>query len=756
MIRLLKMRYRFATVAAQLKGLAMTPQVSELSIRRLLAIAAAAAILLLVTVVLGLTLGFQTRAQFEEVEASWSDYASVSEKKGIWISAIRGHLGYGGIIHNFKNYVLRQDPIYLELTQSQLTQFNAVMSAFLASDLLPGEASALDQIDRTIAEYEGKIPVAVRAAKDGWTPVRTDALVRVDDGGAIKALAELEIIWQENQQRSSARIVKAVEQGRQLIWIGFLSLFALMLAAIVIGTLLVLLVRNLRRAVTRLATELAERRRLERSESRLAAAVEQSPATIIMTDTDARIQYVNKKFQDLTGWKMHEVVGNTPALLQSGDSVPSLYPEIREKLSRGETWHGVFRNHCKDGASYWAETTILPLVGPEGTIINYIGIGEDITEKRQVREQIVHAQKLEAVGQLAGGVAHDFNNILTTIVGAAHLAALDAEPESDLENEIEQIDIAARRAQSLVQELLTFARREPGTSQPVVLSQIVDEVTNLLRASMPPTVTLDVADPLGNVTVMGDPTHLHQVVMNLSRNAAEAMGGDAGTIRVELAHHDMLDECETRADGWVRLSVIDDGPGMSPETKSHLFEPFFTTKPLGKGSGLGLSVVFGLVDEMHGRIRVESTPGNGSCFVVDVPATSLTGDAAAIADKPILGGHEYIMVIDDEAEIAGTFRRVLLRLGYRVDAFTSPLVALERFRAKPDRYDLIISDIVMPNMSGEEMIARFHEIRPALPVIFCSAYSPSSHKDDDTGPILMRKPVDPARLARGMRELLDA
>ena len=734
----------------------MTPHVSELSIRRVLSVAAAAATLLMVTVALGLTLGFQTRAQFEEVEASWSDYASVSEKKGIWISAIRGHLGYGGIIHNFKNYVLRQDPVYLDATRSQLTQFNAVMSAFRASDLLPGEASALDQIARTIAKYEEKIPVAVQAGQEGWAPVRTDARVRVDDSGAIKALAELEKIWRENQQRSSARIVKAVEQGQQLIWIGFLSLFALVLAASVIGTLLVLLVRNLRRAVTRLASELAERRRLERSESRLAAAVEQSPATIMMTDTDARIQYVNKKFQDLTGWRMHEVVGSTPALLQSGDAAPGLYSEIRKKLSKGETWHGVFRNHCKDGSSYWTETTILPLVGPEGTITNYIGIGEDITEKRQVREQVVRAQKLEAVGQLAGGVAHDFNNILTTIVGAAHLAALDAEPDSDLENEIEQIDIAARRAQSLVQELLTFARREPGKSQPVVLSQIVDEVTNLLRAAAPPTVTLDVAAPVGNVTVLGDPTHLHQVVMNLCRNAAEAMGGEAGTIRVELAHHVGLGDCETRADGWVRLSVLDDGPGMSAETKAHLFEPFFTTKPLGKGSGLGLSVVFGLVDEMHGRIGVESTPGEGSCFIVDVPATNLTSDAAAITDKPIPGGHEYIMVIDDEAEIAGTFRRVLLRLGYQVEAFTSPLVALERFRAKPDRYDLVISDIVMPDMSGEELVARFHEIRPALPVIFCSAYSPESRKDDGTGPKLMRKPVDPARLARGMREMLDA
>jgi CheY-like chemotaxis protein len=353
-------------------------------------------------------------------------------------------------------------------------------------------------------------------------------------------------------------------------------------------------------------------------------------------------------------------------------------------------------------------------------------------------------------------VAHDFNNILTTIVGAAHLATLDAEPDSDLAKEIEQIDIAARRAQSLVQELLTFARREPGKSQPVDLSDIVDEVTNLLKASVPPTVTLEVEAAPGNLTVLGDPTHLHQVVMNLCRNAAEAMSGTPGTIRVGLAHHDTLEDCEPCGDGWVRLSVMDDGPGMSADTKAHLFEPFFTTKPLGKGSGLGLSVVFGLVEEMSGRIRVDSTPGQGSCFRVDIPATTEAAREQVAKTEPIPGGHDYIMVIDDEAEIAGTFRRVLMRLGYRVEAFTSPLVALERFRVKPDRYDLVISDIVMPDMSGEELITRFLDLRPDLPVIYCSAYSPATHKSIEGGPMILRKPVDPAQLARGIRNLLDA
>lgn len=735
----------------------MRPAPHHIPLVRPVLIGAAAMVLMLITVGLGITLGVQTRAQFREIEASWAAYANDAERKGALISDIRGFLGYGGIIHNFKNYVLRQDTAYLARTRAQIEAFREAVAAFRDLPLSRREDSVIREIEATVARYESRLPIAIAAAERGWPPTRTDPLVRVDDTGAIAGLASLERVWRASQERSTARIFAAVGQGNALIWIGFLSIAALVCAAMILGGLLIVLVRDLRHVIGDLSNELAQRRKLERSQARLATIVEQSPATIILTDTQARIEYANRKFEELTGWARTEVLGRTPAFLQSGETTGAKYQGIRETLAQGDRWQGVFRNLRKDGSSYWAETTILPLKARDGSVHSFVGIGEDVTETRRAREQVVRAQKLEAVGQLAGGVAHDFNNILTTIVGASHLAAMDAPEGSDLAHEIDQIGIAARRAQALVRELLTFARREPGEPQPVVLFDIVAEVVALLRASVPPFITIEAEPPSsGRLAVMGDPTHLHQIIMNLCRNAAEALGGDAGTVRITLARSKPPQGAEAHAEGWVRMEVADTGPGMTADTQAHLFEPFFTTKPLGKGSGLGLAVVFGLVEEVGGRISVDSAPGQGAVFSIWFPATDREVDENMAPDAPLPRGNERIILIDDEAEVAGTFRRQLQRLGYRVEAFTSPLVALERFRAESGRFDLAISDLVMPHVSGEELVTRFRRIRADMPVIFCSGYKPSQIAVPGAPPDVLDKPVDPGVLARRVRAVLDA
>jgi len=260
-------------------------------------IGAAAMALLLVTVGLGMTLGVQTRAQFREIEASWADYAGGAERKGALISEIRGYLGYGGIIHNFKNLVLRQEPEYLERTRTQIDGFRKTVAAFRALDISPLEDAVIGDIEAAVSAYEAKLPIAEQAAAEGWPPTRTDPLVRVDDTGAIDGLAQLELVWRNIQQASTQRIFHAVGQGNTLIWIGFLSIAALVLAALILGGLLIVLVRDLRHAVGELSTELTQRRKVEHARERLATIVEQRPATIILTDTDARIQLVNQKFE---------------------------------------------------------------------------------------------------------------------------------------------------------------------------------------------------------------------------------------------------------------------------------------------------------------------------------------------------------------------------------------------------------------------------------------------------------------------------
>jgi len=718
--------------------------------------ALSASVLLIVTVFLGGALGLMTQSQFREIQQSWIEYSEGAERKGILISEIRGLLGYGGIIHNFKNYVLRQDPLYLERTRAQLDDFEDVILGFRALELSEVEQAAVAAIEGAVGEYASQLGVAVEAAELGLSSEETDARVRVDDSRAVAALADLERIWSGLQSSSSRRLLTAVGQGQTLIWIGFLSIAALVLAAFLVGLLLIRLFRDLRGAVTDLGEELAERKRLELSEGRLATAVEQSPATIIITDTNARIQYVNAKFTELSGWTLDEVHGKTPAFLQSGDADEGVYHKIRTGLAKGETWHGVFRNRKKDGSSYWVETTILPLVADDGSIQNFIGISEDITEKRQARDQVVRAQKLEAVGQLAGGVAHDFNNILTTIVGSAHLAGLDALEGSDLAGEIAQIDIAARRAQGLIRELLTFARREPGESRPVNLGAIIDEVIGLLKASVPPMIVIRHVAGDTPLFVRGDPTHLHQIVMNLCRNAAEAMAGQEGEIVLTVTPCDRPDGLEGPNVEWVRLSVVDNGPGMSSDTQRHLFEPFFTTKPLGKGSGLGLSVVYGLVDEMSGRISFQSELKQGTTFTVDLPSVVGGETEAATTDTAIPRGNERVFLVDDQAEVLGTFRRILLRLGYRVEAFSSPAIALERFRAEPASFDVVISDMVMPDLSGEELVREIRLLRPDIPVIFCSAYKPRVVTVSGRAPLMLDKPVQPSRLAESIRAVLRA
>ncbi|WP_424969230.1 hybrid sensor histidine kinase/response regulator [Dinoroseobacter sp. S76] len=718
-------------------------------------IAAAALALISVTVGLGVTLGLQTRTQFREISASWDSYTVSAERKGTLISEIRGYLGYGGIIHNFKNYVLRQEDVYLQATTAQIAQFRETIAEYRTLALQPSEETALSAIADTIRTYEQTLPQAQTAARFGWPPARTDALVRVDDSEALAALARLEEVWLDAQEVSTQRILASVTEGNRLIWIGFWSIAALVLAALAIGWLLYLMFRDLNAANARLARELAERKLLEQAQARLTTIVEQSPTTILMTDTKGQIEYANAKFEALTGWSREEIRGKTPAFLQSGDTEDHAYAEIRETLGRGEIWRGVFRNLRKDGSSYWAETTLLPLLDAQGAVQNFAGLGEDITEARRARDHVVRAQKLEAVGQLAGGVAHDFNNILTTIVGASHLAALDAPEGSDLAQEIDQIEIAARRAQSLVRELLTFARREPGKRQPVLLHEIVSEVLMLLRASIPPMVELRYTPDDTPLAVLGDPTHLHQIIMNLCRNGAEAMNGAAGVVEVTIsADAPPEDMARDRAE-WVRLQVADNGPGMQPQTLKHLFDPFFTTKPLGKGSGLGLAVVFGLVEDMEGVITVDSAPGAGARFDIYLPRANDVAVAQADAERDLPRGSERVLLVDDEAEVAGTLRRLLQRLGYRVDAFTAPRQALSAFTAAQEAYDLVISDMVMPDMSGLELAAAIRDLRPGLPVIFCSGYPPRLIDLPGEAPKILAKPVDPVLFARQVRTAID-
>lgn len=730
------------------------------SIRRTYAIGLGAALLLLATVITGIYLGLQTRQRFQDVAASWATFAERADKKGLWISEIRGHLGYGGIIHDFKNYVLRQDERYVDAVKRRLTRFYSSIDAYLASDTTAEERDALGTIRATIENYESRIPIAERAAREGWPTEQTDRLVKVDDTSAVAAFARLESIWREARERTTSEIAKAVTEGSNLIELGFRFLVGLVLVGLSLFALYYLLMRELHDAMRNLANELTERMRAEQAEKKLRRAVEQSPATIMITDTSGHIEYVNRRFEELTGYDQAEVLGATPKFLQSGDTSNDQYAVLRGTLAQGEEWHGVFRNRKKDGGSFWAETTILPLTDDEGVVRNYIGIGEDITEKRKAREQVIKAQKMEAVGLLAGGVAHDFNNVLTTIMGAAHLASLDAAPDSDIAREIAQIEIAARRAQALVQQLLTFARRQPGAPRKLDLKREAEEVARLIRASIPPTIKVE-SDFCDSPTwVTADPTQLHQVIMNLCRNAAEAVPSDAGLIRIALHSGSEVPQegsaSQDREGSWVKLSIEDNGPGIPPQVARQVFDPFFTTKPLGKGTGLGLTMVATLVEDMGGSVMLASSDEGGARFEVLLPEVT-PGQAAHEEREALPRGSEQILLVDDEADLVSTYRRLLMRLGYRVAAYTDPNTALAAFKSEPSRFDLVMTDLVMPDMNGEVLAAQVRRAKPDCPVIICTAYRPKGFDKIETAHVVvLDKPVQPAELARQIRKSIDA
>ncbi len=723
--------------------------------KRLFLASAGAAILLAVTVLTGLYLGSQTQQRLEAIGSSWQLYTEEAERRGALLSRLRGHLGYGGIIHNFKNYVLRQDGRYLELLQRQIEDFARTIKEYRQSGASPMELDHLAAIEKTVDTYKAKIPIAMQAAREKWSPLQTDRLVKVDDTAALAGLAVLDTYRRDKRRETTETIANDVLQGANLIDRGFQFLAALSVVALLLYALFFLLQNELRQTIGKLSTELADRLAAEHETKKFQRAVDQSPATIIITDTESRIEYVNDKFCSLTGYRPDEVIGKTPSILQSGDVGRETYTSLRHQLARGEEWHGTFRNVKKNGDVYWAKTAILPLRDDGDRITHFIGLGEDDTERQKAREQMHRAQKMEAVGLLASGVAHDFNNILTTILGNVHLARLDAPAEGAFADDLEQIEIAAKRAQNLADQVLAFAQRRPGAPESLAVAETIDEVARLMRASILPNISIDcrVDDA---VWVLADPTRLHQVVMNLCSNAAEAIGPAGGKITVRAGRLVAPNGADGDGVGQVYITIADDGPGIAEDVRDQIFDPFFTTKPAGKGTGLGLSVVANLVSDMNGRISVRSTPGAGTSFELILPEAEPVS-RAAVQREEFAAGTGTVLLIDDDPHVLATCAKLLRRLAYKVEDFSDPAAAMDAFVRHPGHYALVMTDFIMPEMDGAQVCDTVRGLRRDCPIIVYSAYQPETLELDRLQPIqLLEKPIDPRSLSRTVSSLLKS
>jgi PAS domain S-box-containing protein len=473
--------------------------------------------------------------------------------------------------------------------------------------------------------------------------------------------------------------------------------------------------------------EITERKEAEAHLARLAAVVEQTNDDIIFTDREGRITYVNTAFERTTGYAREEVLGKNPDFLQSGLLANEFYDELWAVVLGGNSWTGRFSNRTKGGKVILQDASIFPIRAPEGELVGYVSSQRDVTDQVELQRRLAESQKLEALGTLAGGIAHDFNNILAAIRGYTAFAMTKPLGDPTVRDDLHAVQDASNRATELVKQILSFSRRETQIKRPLMIRPIVKETLHLLRASLPATVDLRPTTFSGTF-VVAEPSHIHQIVMNLCTNAAFAMCDTVGAVEIGLDEVVVDNASASRhpdlAPGkFARLRVCDTGCGMTPEVRERIFEPFFTTREEGQGTGLGLSVVHGIVKSLGGAITVQSAPGRGSTFEVYLPAVEGGEEAWKEGEAEYLKGTERILFVDDETMLTDLMAQGLRQLGYRVTACKDGREAWDAFRAAPDDFDVVITDLTMPGTTGDILAREVKRMRPMRPVILCTGYS---------------------------------
>jgi PAS domain S-box-containing protein len=475
--------------------------------------------------------------------------------------------------------------------------------------------------------------------------------------------------------------------------------------------------------------DITVRKGAEAEHKRLMAAIEQAGEAIVMTDARGMIQFVNPAFERSSGYSRKEAIGRNWLILKSGEHEEPYYSNLWETISGGSTWTGRLVNRRRDGALYTEDVTVSPVRDASGRIVNYVAVKRDITEEIRLAAQYQQAQKMEAVGLLAGGVAHDFNNMLSVILGHTELALKEMAPAEPLHAHLEEILKAANRSAEITRQLLAFARKQ--TINPVVfdMNLNVESMLNMLRRLIGEDIELAWVPKAGLCPVKMDPVQLDQILANLCVNARDAIAG-VGKITIETGNA-TFDEtyCAHHAGSvkgeYVLLVVSDDGCGMDKKTLDQIFEPFFTSKGVGQGSGLGLSMVYGIVKQNSGFINVYSEPGKGTTFRIYLPryAGEVVDARPEKAVEIPLGNGETVMVVEDEPSILVVEKIMLEGLGYRVLAAGSPGEAFSLAGKHAGGIHLVMSDVVMPGMNGRDLAERLQSLYPGIRILFMSGYT---------------------------------
>jgi PAS domain S-box-containing protein len=519
-----------------------------------------------------------------------------------------------------------------------------------------------------------------------------------------------------------------------------------------------------------LTTDITEQKTAQEEKERLAAAIEQSSDAIVMLDTNRLIQYVNPYFTAISGNIPEEVIGKP--LPRSENQNEAFYRIFWDTLESGRIWKGRLINRKKDGTLYTEEATVTPVFNSEGKIINYVSIARDISdrlrlenEKDRLQEQFLQAQKMESVGRLAGGVAHDFNNMLSVISGHAQLALDRIDSANPLYSSIQEIYSASLRSAELTRQLLAFARKQTIDPKVLNLNSTVAGLLSMLQRIIGEDIDLAWVPGHNLWHVKVDPAQIDQILANLAVNARDAID-QHGRITIETENVTIEESycnahLECVAGDYVRIALSDSGCGMDKDVLSHIFEPFFTTKEVGKGTGLGLATVYGIVKQNRGFINIYSEPGKGSTFKIYIPrySGSETMEKPESLTEPIKGGAETILLVEDEVAVLKLAKIMLERQGYTVITATTPKEAIRLAKDHEGEIQLLLVDVVMPEMTGRALSEQLMSLRPGLKRLFMSGYTANviAHQGVlEEGMFFLQKPFSVRALASKVREALDS
>jgi len=497
------------------------------------------------------------------------------------------------------------------------------------------------------------------------------------------------------------------------------------------------------------------------SEEKYRTVLEANPDPVVVYDIEGKVTYFNPAFTRVFGWTLEERLGN-----KMDDFVPEeAWQETKmmiEKVLAGKRFSGI--ETCR----YNKKGEIIPVslsgaiyndqnANPIGSIINL----RDISDQKKMKAQLQQAQKMEAIGTLAGGIAHDFNNILSAILGYSELALADLPSEASIRNKLEAIHSSGERARDLVSQILAFSRKDDQVRSPVEVHHILKDALKLLRPAIPTTIEIQ-TQISSKCRILGDPSRINQIIMNLCTNAYQAMLETGGTLNIFLSHVKMEGKAaafaQIPAGSYGKLIISDTGVGIPSENIERIFDPYFTTKEKGKGTGLGLAAVHGIVKSHGGAILVESQIGKGTKFEVYLPLTLDRSDTQEQAESQITGGNERILLVDDEHDILEIGNEMLKKLGYIVTTKDNARDALKLFTEQPEQFDLVITDMTMPNMTGDRLAVELSKIRSDIPFILCTGFSElmSKEKAESVGiKGFLMKPVAMKNLSDMIRKVLD-